>query len=177
MPNHANHTANGHATPTAAHSGEAQDKLLKVAVGLLLLTLFIVVFGGLLSLYKLSNTEASTSRTQSGIDIQGCRSLYNADVISAQGNALVVILSGLYAVAAEDDAGLEDLLRVDPTTNKSMYEDTVGDIYAARDEYKRAVDLSNTDPDEFVRTCKAKQAKKEKANRPVPSSSTTRPGG
>jgi len=66
---------------------------------------------------------------------------------------------------------------VDPKTNTSLYEDTVGDIYTARDEYKRAVELSNEDPNKFVRECKTKQAKKEKANRPVPSSSTTRPGG
>lgn len=166
-----------HDTPSAARSGSTQDRLLKVVVRLLLLTLGIMIAGGLLSLYKLSNTEETTTRTQSGIDIQGCRSLYNADVISAQGNALVVILSGLYAVAAEDDAGLEDLLRVDPTTNKSVYEDTVGDIYAARDEYKRAVELSNADSKKFVTECKAKQVEKKKSTRPVPSSSTTRPGG
>jgi len=161
-------------TPTVAASASTQDKLLKVSVVLLVITLTLIIGGGLFSIGQLTNTNSTTSKTQDGIDIQGCRSLFNADVVTAQGNAFVVILSGLYAVAADDDAGLDDLLRVDPKTGTSLYEDTVEDIYKARDAYKRAVDNSNKDPEKFVLQCKARQAKVTTTTRPIP---TTKPGG
>lgn len=152
-----------------------QDRLLRISVGLLGVTLAIVVFGGLASFYKILNTETNTSKTQDGIDIQGCRSLFNADVVAAQGNASAVILAGLYAVAAKDDVALNDLLKADPKTNKSLYEVTVEEIYKSRDAYRKAVDESNQHPESFIARCKAKQAQfTTVTTRPVP---TTNPGG
>jgi len=164
--------------PSMPQPKDSQARLIRWALILTVMNVIIVVTAGLVTLPKVVNTERTTGRVQDGIDIQGCRSLYNADVVTAQTNALVVVLAGLKATATDDDGGLQDLVTPDPTTNITPYDTTVGDIYTAWDEYKRAVDLSNTNPAKFVEQCEKKQGKKqEKPSRPVPSSTTTRPGG
>jgi len=157
-----------------------QSKLLKRALILTAINVIIVIGAGIITLPKIINTQKTTGRVQDGIDIQGCRSLYNADVVTAQTNALVVVLAGLKATATKDDGGLEDLITPDPKTNITPYDTTVGDIYAARDAYKAAVDLSNTDTHLFMERCCMKQKIKEAPPaRPIPSSTittTTKPG-
>lgn len=163
---------------TFPQSKDPQSRLIRWALILTVLNVIIVIGAGLVTLPRIVSTEKTTGRVQDGIDIQGCRSLYNADVVTAQTNALVVVLAGLKATVLEDDAGLKDLVTPDPTTNITPYDITVQDVYTARDEYKKAVDLSNTDPVKFMERCLTKQDKKtEKPTRPIPSSSTTRPGG
>jgi len=155
---------------------DSQARLIRWALILTAANVVIVVGAGLITLPKIVSTLETTGRVQDGIDIQGCRSLYNADVVTAQANALVVVLAGLKATATDDDGGLQDLITPDPTTNVTPYDTTVRDIYEARDEYKRAVDLSNTHPDKFMERCLEKQGKKtQRASRPVPSSSTSTP--
>ena len=161
---------NGH--PTDHESTQA--RLIRWALILTAANVVIVIGAGLITLPKITSTQETTGRVQDGIDIQGCRSLYNADVVTAQANALVVVLAGLKATATDDDGGLQDLITPDPETNVTPYDTTVRDIYNARDEYKRAVDLSNTDPVKFIQQCLEKQGKKTaKPSRPVPSSSTS----
>jgi len=157
---------------------DSQARLIRSALILTAINVIIVIGAGLITLPKIVSTLETTGRVQDGIDIQGCRSLYNADVVTAQTNALVIALAGLKATVVDDDAGLQDLVTPDPKTNITPYDTTVQDIYEARDEYKRAVDMSNTDPVAFIEQCERKQGRKtEKPSRPVPSSSTTRPGG
>ena len=163
---------------TFPQSKDPQSRLIRWALILTVLNVIIVIGAVLVTLPRIVSTEKTTGRVQDGIDIQGCRSLYNADVVTAQTNALVVVLAGLKATVMEDDAGLQDLVTPDPVTNLTPYDITVRDVYIARDEYKKAVDLSNTNPVKFMEKCRTKQGEKvKKPSCPVPSSSTTRPGG
>ena len=160
--------------PVMPKPKDSQSKLLRWALILTALNVVIVLGAGMVTLPRIVETQTATGKVQDGIDLQGCRSLYNADVVTAQTNALVVVLAGLKATATKDDAGLEDLVRPDPATNITPYDTTVGDIYDARDAYKAAVDLSNRDPDKFMDRCVKKQAiETAPAARPVPSSSTS----
>ena len=168
------HEPTDHHESTLPRPKDSQAKLIRWALILTAANVIIVIGAGLITLPKIVSTQETTGRVQDGIDIQGCRSLYNADVVTAQTNALVVVLAGLKATATDDDGGLQDLITPDPTTNVTPYDTTVRDIYVARDQYKQAVDLSNTDPEKFIDQCLVKQGRKtERPSRPVPSSSTT----
>lgn len=168
------HEPTDHHESTLPRPKDSQAKLIRWALILTAANIIIVIGAGLITLPKIVSTQETTGRVQDGIDIQGCRSLYNADVVTAQTNALVVVLAGLKATATDDDGGLQDLITPDPATNVTPYDTTVRDIYVARDQYKRAVDLSNTDPEKFIHQCSVKQGKKtERPSRPVPSSSTS----
>lgn len=166
--------------PTFPKPKDSQSKMLRWALILTAVNVVIVIVAGIVSLPKVINTQVVTGKVQSGVDLQGCRSLYNADVVTAQTNALVVVLAGLKATATKDDGGLQDLITPDPDTNITPYDTTVGDIYSARDAYKQAIDMSNTNPEKFMKKCKAKQEVKEASPaRPIPSSTittTTEPG-
>lgn len=166
--------------PVMPKPKDPQSRLLRWALALTAINVVIVLGAGLVTLPRIVDTQSTTGAVRDGIDIQGCRSLYNADVVTAQANALVVVLAGLKATATDDDGGLQDLVTPDPKTNITPYDTTVGDIYAARDAYKAAVDLSNTDLDKFMAECVEKQKVPEApAARPVPSSTssiTTKPG-
>lgn len=122
-------------------------------------TIILVASTMVLAILFVPNIASNTEASQRTDEIAGCRATFRALIDEA--NFKVSIALG------EAQSGLSDAvvasIRQDPTTlalvaaDIEAAEQRKADAYVqlklANDGYKAAVDLSNEDPDEFLRQC------------------------
>lgn len=110
-------------------------------------SLALIILAGL-TLWVSAGGRAGVQAIDRNGEIAACRSNLNADVVLAKAKVDDVILDGLIAVAAEDDAAL--------TAAVSQITEVRRERDAAITAYGQGTELAERDPDAFLAECRSR---------------------
>ena len=109
------------------------------------ITATILIIGSV-TLWQTIGARASSDQIRRSAEVAACRSELRAEIDLVAARINDVFLSGLVAVAADDDAQLARAVAHAP--------DLLAEAREVTDAYAAGVRLSRTDPDRFIRDCR-----------------------